>query len=126
MIKSLTWNRYVKTASVESNDVQINFLFKRLQVLKRMGVQNLFNRKGNFCDLYEGAAKYDECLLDTVIKHRAKFEINESGSKASAVTLIYSKLSMPFHFNCNRPFVFIIHDAKFEGILFAGVYRGPN
>lgn len=94
-----------------------------------MGVQNLFDKNGNFCDLYEGGAlhSHDECLLETEMKHMAKIEINESGSKISAITSVMAgKLSMPFHFYCNRPFVFIVHDEKFEEVLFAGIYRGPN
>lgn len=93
-----------------------------------MGVQNLFDNNGNFCDLYEGG---DECLLKTEMRHKAKIEISESGSKASAFTSVignrFGKEFLPsFHFYCDRPFVFIVHDEKFEGVLFAGVYRGPN
>lgn len=29
-----------------------------------------------------------------------------------------------FKFNCNRPFMFMIHDQKINEILFAGIYRG--
>lgn len=29
-----------------------------------------------------------------------------------------------FDFNCNHPFMFMIHDQKFNEILFAGIYRG--
>lgn len=89
-----------------------------------MGVQNLFDGNGNFCDLYEGG---DECLLKTEMRHKAKIEINESGSKASAFTSVTGyKISDFFNFYCDRPFVFIVHDEKFEEVLFAGVYRGPN
>lgn len=90
-----------------------------------MGVQNLFNDNGHFCDLYEGEG--DECLLKTEIQHKAKIEINESGSKASAFTSDrFCRLPREFVFYCDRPFVFIVHDEKFEEVLFAGVYRGPN
>lgn len=94
-----------------------------------MGVQNLFDNKGNFGDLYECGAlhSHDECLLETEMKHMAKIEVNESGSKASAMTsVIFYQLSRPSEFYCDRPFVFIVHDEKFEEVLFAGVYRGPN
>lgn len=93
-----------------------------------MGVQNLFDNKGNFGDLYECGAlhPHDECLLETEMKHMAKIEVNESGSKASAMTSKIVKYSMPSKFYCDRPFVFIVHDEKFEEVLFAGVYRGPN
>lgn len=90
-----------------------------------MGVQNLFDQNGNFCDLIEDDAY--ECLLETEMKHKAKIEINESGTKASATTtIIGSRFSrLPF-FYCDHPFVFIVHDEKFEEVLFTGVYRGPN
>lgn len=94
-----------------------------------MGVQNLCDGNGNFYDLCEGGAlhSHDECLLETEMRHKAKIEINESGSKASAFTSVIGREFLPsFHFYCDRPFVFIVHDEKFEGVLFAGVYRGPN
>lgn len=131
LIKILTWNWYVKRASLMLKITMFELIYFStvLQVLKQVGVQNLFDKKGNFSDLYECSPKHslDKCLLDTEIIHNAKIEVNELGSKASAMTsVIATQFSRPFDFNCNRPFVFIVHDKKFKEILFAGVFRGPE
>lgn len=95
------------------------------QVLKRMGVGNLFDADSNFT----GFAEKTELKLDDAI-HKAKIEINEEGSTAAAATVLFSFRSSrplePSEFHCNHPFLFLIHDQKSKEILFAGVYKGPT
>lgn len=96
-----------------------------LQILKQMGVGNLFD---STADLSEFSEKQPIRFDDAV--HQAKIEIDEEGSVAAAATAIFSFRSSrptePAQFICNHPFMFLIHDQKSKEVLFAGVYRGPN
>lgn len=59
--------------------------------------------------------------------HQVNIEIDEKGTVAAASTAIYVYKSLRLMlFNCNRPFLFIIHDKISKNVLFVGVYRGPN
>lgn len=75
-----------------------------------MKVKNLF-RKANFSGLL-----LTEELYQSKLVHKAKIEIIEAGSTAG----------ISGQFKCDHPFLFVIHDQKFNEILFAGVYHGPN
>lgn len=59
--------------------------------------------------------------------HRARIELNEEGTTATAVTALFSFRSSrpigPVTFNANHPFVYIIYDRINKAILFNGVYR---
>lgn len=96
-----------------------------LQILKDMGIGNLFEDSADFSDFStKQAIKFDDAV------HQAKIEIDEEGSVAAAATAIFSfrssRPSEPTQFKCNHPFMFLIHDQQSKEILFAGVYRGPN
>lgn len=64
--------------------------------------------------------------------HKAKIEVDEKGSTAAAATAMEPFPARavyrpkPMKFNCDHPFVFVIHDERFDEILFAGIYRGPK
>lgn len=89
--------------------------------MERMGASDLFNRNANLTDFSESTKL--KCLD---IEHKAKIEIDETGTTAAAITPIYIAQSMGINFNCNHPFMFIIYDEEYKEILFAGIYRGPN
>lgn len=88
-----------------------------------MGASDLFNRNANFTDFSESTK-----LKRLDIEHKAKIEIDETGTTAAASTpiLISVSFSLSIDFNCNHPFMFMIYDGKYKEILFAGIYRGPN
>lgn len=86
----------------------------------RMGASDLLNRNANLTDFSESTKL--KCLG---IEHKAKIEIDETGTSASAAPILIAK-SMSMDVNCNHPFMFIIYDEKYKEILFAGIYRGPN
>lgn len=89
--------------------------------MKRMGVENLFDN-ANFSGAFES-----KNLLNTIILHKAKIEIDEEGSTAVAATMSEGwEIDLSVDFNCNHPFMFVIYDQKFNEILFAGIYRGPK
>lgn len=87
-----------------------------------MGVHNLF-QNANFSGVFEKT----QLLFKSNLAHMAKIEINEIGTVATSGTFLSS---WPFSggrsFDCNRPFLFVIHDRKFSEILFAGIYHGPK
>lgn len=85
-----------------------------------MGLQSLFHY-ANLSVIFES-----EEIFQRKIIHKAKIEINEEGSIAAASTMLYTYLSMPENFICDHPFMFVIHDRKFNEVLFAGIYRGPE
>ncbi|XP_031634251.1 serine protease inhibitor 88Ea-like [Contarinia nasturtii] len=95
--------------------------------MKRMGSQNLF-KNSNFSDFFES----EEIETKTKLIHKAKIDIYEEGTKAAAATgyayMIASKRYKYEYeiFNCNHPFLYMIHDNKFKEILFAGIYNGPK
>lgn len=97
--------------------------------LKRMGVPSLFDENVNFSDFFA----HKKQMYKTKMEHMAKIEVDELGAKAAAAAAaatIYGfhvKLDLyRDEFNCNHPFVFIIHDDKIKEILFAGIYHGPT
>lgn len=92
-----------------------------------MGIQSFFDKTANFSGFFEFKDKYKVKMA-----HKAKIEVNESGSIAAAAIavdpiparVVYRP--KPIEFNCDHPFVFVIHDERFDEILFAGIYRGPK
>lgn len=88
-----------------------------------MGIHNLFGN-ANFSDVFESS----EQKFQTELVHKAKIEIDESGSTAAAATALRAFVSAreEFIFNCNHPFMFVIHNQQFHEILFAGIYRGNS
>lgn len=68
-------------------------------------------------------------LYISSLLHRAVVEINEKGTEASAVTIgtgdrIFDDVPVPFA--CDKPFLFFIHHAKADTILFWGRVIRPE
>lgn len=84
-----------------------------------MGVPDFFTNWTGFSESIQ--------MRSGEILHKSKIEIDETSTTAAAATVIVPKsFSLETFFECNHPFLFIIHDKKFNEILFAGIYRGPN
>ncbi len=91
-----------------------------------MGARDPFNAlAADFSGLSEG-------LFISKVAHKAVIEINEEGTEASAATAVIMMRRCavlhqdPKEFNCNRPFIFFIHDNQYHEILFVGKYQNPN
>ncbi|KAK9719228.1 hypothetical protein K7432_004949 [Basidiobolus ranarum] len=78
------------------------------KAFKNMGIKKVFDA---------GQAKLSEMTEEPLavdgVLHKCRIEVEEAGSKASAATAIILTRSVmilgpPFHFECNRPFYFII------------------
>lgn len=95
-----------------------------LKAMLRMGLQKSF---GN--DTISLFGERDS--LKTKFEHIAKIEINYQNTIAADATRVVrssglSGIPPRVNFNCNHPFVFIIHDSEINEILFMGIYRNPN
>ena len=115
-----------------SREVEIKFpkisfekTYEFTPILRQLGVGNLFDASADF----SGFSEKEHLNLDDAI-HKAKIEIDEEGSTAAAATVLFSFRSSrplePAQFFCNHPFLFMIYDRPSQGILFAGVYKGPS
>lgn len=63
--------------------------------------------------------------------HKAKLQVDEKGSKASAATFMvgvrmFVQTESNLKFKCNRPFIFLLYDKYREISLFIGVYKYPE
>jgi serine protease inhibitor len=63
--------------------------------------------------------------------HKAFIEINEEGTQAAAATAVHTITAIRpglliNEFNCNRPFLFIIHDNHQKNIFFVGKFVKPS
>lgn len=69
-----------------------------------------------------------EQLFLSAVFHQAVVEVNEEGTEAAAATgavMVTYCMMDPIEFNCNKPFLFIIHDKIKSTPLFFGKYAKP-
>uniref|UniRef100_A0A1B0DBF8 Serpin domain-containing protein n=2 Tax=Phlebotomus papatasi TaxID=29031 RepID=A0A1B0DBF8_PHLPP len=99
--------------------------YEFVPILERMGVGDLFQSTANLA----GFSDSHKISLDDAV-HKAKIDVDESGSTAAAATVLFSFRSSrpldPLQFHCNHPFLFLIYDHRSRAILFSGIYRGPE
>jgi serpin B len=95
--------------------------------ISRLGASSAFDpEKADF----SGIA--DQALHISKVIHKAVVEVNEKGTEAAAATAVTFRLMCALEpeeihdFFCNRPFIFIIHEKKSNGILFIGKYMRPE
>lgn len=87
-----------------------------------MGLWDLFDENANFTHF----SKDPQLKCDHIL-HKAKIEINEYGATAVGTsTILWRQMSFVPVFNCDHPFMFVMHDAKNNEILFASIFRAPN
>ncbi|KAJ8983134.1 hypothetical protein NQ317_014709 [Molorchus minor] len=91
-------------------------------ILESVGVGNLFKDDADFSSLTPKKISVGRGI------HKARIDVNEHGTQAAAATAIFSWRMMmdePVKFICNRPFIYIIYNAKTHTIFFIGVFRYP-
>lgn len=99
--------------------------------LKNLGATHAFDeQKADFSLM---SPSPEELHISQVI-HQAVVELNEKGTEAAAATAVVMRTRCmvlpafdfpPEKFECNRPFLFVIHETKSNGILFLGKYMSP-
>lgn len=98
------------------------------EVLQGMGITDVFDStKANFNKVMDNS----EIYVNTAI-HKTRIELNETGTKAAAVTYFGTKdnampmLDKSYSIAFNRPFIYMIRDKATNEILFFGVVEEPN
>ena len=97
------------------------------EVLSAMGMPRAFNPQlAEFPNMAQG-----QDLFVSMMKQRAKIEVNEEGTKASAVTIAEMDVTAPppqqyqqVDFHATRPFVYYIVETSTRSIFFMGTYCG--
>lgn len=94
--------------------------------LSNMGISDLFDAQ--LANLTGFAPNGGLAVGDSI--HKAFVEVNEEGTEAAAATAFISFRSSrpdsPAKFECNHPFLFLIHDNLTKNILFVGAYKNPK
>ncbi|KAJ2946433.1 hypothetical protein O0L34_g12475 [Tuta absoluta] len=94
-------------------------------ILETLGVGDLFNSSADFSTLTpQSGIVFDDAV------HKAKIQVDEEGTTASAATAIFgfrsSRPAEPTYFKANFPFVYVLYERPTSSILFMGVYRDPK
>lgn len=128
--KELRYNTWSPVVDINIPRFSTSFETDLVKPLTEMGAPSMFtpfvaefpNISSNFKkDLYVG-----------LMKQKAAIEVNEEGTKASAVTIasmldamdIGPTRPMNVDFHANRPFVYVIQEASTGVVFFLGTYRG--
>ncbi len=101
--------------------------------LKDLGIRNAFNiADADFSQMADLEAMEDNIFINSVI-HKSFIEVEEEGTEAAAVTAVeYWDADMPVEeeptpiVEFNKPFFFVIEEAKTETILFMGQLVDPT
>jgi serpin B len=96
-----------------------------IEVLKPMGIKSAFSYSANFSNMSNAS------LYVSMMKQKAKIEVDEDGAKASAVTVAEMGPTSPgpqlyekAEFHATRPFLYFILEESTRSIFFIGTYCG--
>ena len=99
-------------------------------VLSAMGMPRAFGMSAEFPNMLQG---HDNDLFVSMMKQKARIEVNEKGTKAAAVTVAEMSVKSAvvveeplYLFHATRPFVYCIVENKTGTIFFMGTYCGEN
>lgn len=96
------------------------------ELISKLGAPSMFGGTANFSNFASGDFHISKML------QKAKIEVSEEGTKASAVTMAIVALSAlrpePMHvdFHADRPFAYMITERSTGSILFIGQYTGSD
>lgn len=145
-IKDLTedsLNNLIKSASSASSTYEIKLSLPRFKYeysvdnfkdsLVKLGIKDAFDQyNADFSGIMKKSDMDDNLYVGTAI-HKTYIDLNEKGTKAAAVTFfgIDSYAALPqdkeiVNVEFNRPFVYMIRDAKTKEMLFFGAVYEPN
>ena len=96
-----------------------------IDVLEPMGIKSAFTTSADFSNMS------DTRLFVSMMKQKAKIEVDENGAKASAVTIAMAGDTSPgpqlyekAEFHATRPFLYFILEESTRSIFFIGTYCG--
>ena len=123
------WNPVV---DIEIPRFKTSFETDLIEPLSAMGAPTMF--LPNSAEFPNICSNFKQGLYVGLMKQKAAIEVDEEGTKASAVTVaglvdsaggpwgIEKPMNVDFH--ANRPFVYVIQEASSGVIFFLGTYRG--
>ena len=73
----------------------------------------------------------DNTFAISKVLHKSYLEVDEDGTIAAAATMVHMdgcclNHNQPINFKINKPFIVVIHDTVFNGILFIGKIMNPQ
>ncbi|NXM32446.1 HEP2 protein, partial [Oxyruncus cristatus] len=91
-----------------------------IEYLRSMGIEELFNRKGDYSGISDKKITIDR------FSHQGTITVNEEGTEAAAVTTVgFMPLSTQTRFVVDRPFLFLIYEHRTSCLLFMGRVANP-
>lgn len=135
VIQSLSAQKLEKQRKQEMTSCKVDILLPRFTaenethlegVLSSMGMPRAFGMNADFPNMLQG--HYDD-LFVSMMKQKAKIEVNEEGTKAAAVTVAeVSEKGIDYieTFHALHPFIYYIVDNNTGTILFMGSYCGDE
>ena len=136
VIQSLSSQEMEQQRVREMTDCKVDILMPRfttesetdlVEVLSSMGMPLAFNSGAQFAKMAKGGD-----LWVSLMKQKARIEVNEKGTKAAAVTVSGLKRRVSVNelrrasFHATRPFVYYIVDNSTGVIYFMGTYCGEE
>jgi len=119
------WNSSIREIKININIPKFKFEteYNLNNLLVKMGMIDAFSP--NDAD-FSGMDGTKNLFISDVL-HKAFVEVNEEGTEAAAATsVIVTTSAIPFTFNADHPFVFLIRHEKTGAILFMGKIINPS
>ncbi|NXD07325.1 HEP2 protein, partial [Nothocercus nigrocapillus] len=116
------WQRSMtnRTREVVLPKFKLEKSYDLIGFLRSMGVEELFNEKGN----YSGIS--NEKVTINRFNHQGTITVNEEGTEAVSVTNVgFMPLSTQIRFTVDRPFLFLIYEHRTSCLLFMGRVANP-
>jgi serine protease inhibitor len=128
------WTAALKTRETEVAlpRFRVETGYELKQALKDMGVNRAFDAaSADFSGIHSGPTAQDRLFIGLVL-HKAFVAVDEKGTEAAAVTAVVKDLGGPPHVpfvpvvRADRPFLFLVRDAKTGTVLFLGRVTDPS
>ena len=134
-LSSDTWRQMQHSSRTVIADIKIprfttKFETDLVKPLTAMGAPSMFD--DSVAEFPNISTNYKDDLYVALMKQKAAIEVDEEGTKASAVTIAEMKESAigpspepeRIDFHCNRPFVYVIQEYSSGVVFFVGTFRG--
>ena len=139
IIQSLSAQQLVQQRTQEMTIHNVDIMMPRFTTENEIGLEQVLSSMGMPLAFNPLAAQFSKMIKDeelwvSMMKQKAKIEVNEKGTKASAVTIAkgvkksFTGDNRPSYveFHATRPFVYYIVDNSSGTIYFMGTYCGEE
>ena len=130
--QQLRYNGWSPIVDIEMPRFKTTFETDLVEPLSAMGAPTMFTP--DLAEFPNICSNFKQDLYVGLMKQKAAIEVDEEGTKASAVTVAMefesainpriSEKPLNVDFHANRPFVYVIQEASSGVIFFLGTYRG--